>query len=404
MKPLHLLLVHQAFASPNEAGGTRHYELGQHWAAAGNTMTVITSDRNHLTGELVPDTQPSNGRIRIKRTYTMPTLHRSFIWRVVAFISFSFTSLLAGLRTKHVDVVMGTTPPMPQAPTAWLIAALKRKPFLLEVRDLWPEFAIDMGILKNKVLIWIARRLERFLYARADHILVNSPAYRDYLVQKKNISAARVTVIPNGVDPAPFKNGRPNGVRARLGVNGEFVAMYAGALGIANDIAVVLAAAKRLHHDTGIKFVFVGDGKERPNLERQAKESGLDNVIFAGAQPKTAMPAHLAAADCCIAVLQNIPMFTTTYPNKVFDYMAAGKPTVLAIDGVIRDVVEAAEGGIFVRPGDPDAIAEAIGQLRRDRATAERMGANAQAYVAKHFDRAQQAEQFIELVSRMVRQ
>jgi glycosyltransferase involved in cell wall biosynthesis len=246
MKPLHLLLVHQAFATPNEAGGTRHYELGQHWVAAGNKLTVIASDRNHLTGELVPDKDAADRGIRIKRTYTMPTLHRSFLWRVIAFFSFSVTSLVAGLRTKHVDIVMGTTPPMPQAPTAWLIAALKRKPFLLEVRDLWPEFAIDMGVLKNKLVIAIARRLEDFLYARADHILVNSPAYRDYLVQKKSVPATKVTVIANGVDPGPFKDSRADGIRERLGVNGEFIAMYAGALGVANDIPVVLEAAKRL--------------------------------------------------------------------------------------------------------------------------------------------------------------
>jgi glycosyltransferase involved in cell wall biosynthesis len=405
VKPLHLLLIHQAFVTPREHGGTRHYELGQHWIGAGNRMTVIASDRSYQTGEEWGEAQADQrDAIQVKRCYTYPSLHRSFVWRAISFLSFSLTSLRAGLGTADVDVVMGTTPPMPQALTAWLVAAWKRKPFLLEVRDLWPEFAIGLGVLTNKPVIWAARRLETFLYRRARRILVNSPAYRDYLVREKNVSAHKVTLIANGVDPERFKNAREADVRDRLGVNGEFIAMYAGALGLANDIPLVLQAAKRLSDQPDIRFVLVGDGKERPNLERQAQEAGLTNVIFAGARPKAEMPAHLAAADCCIAVLQNIPMFTTTYPNKVFDYMAAGKPTVLAIDGVIRQVLERAQGGVYVPPGDPEAMAAAILALRCDRARARQMGRNAQEYVAVNFNRAKQAKEFITLVTGMVKQ
>jgi glycosyltransferase involved in cell wall biosynthesis len=404
MRPLHLLLVHQAFVTPREHGGTRHYEFGQHWVRSGNRMTVVASDRSYQTGEKWGEGEiESSQGLDIRRAYTYPSLHRSFVWRVVSFLSFAVTSLIAGLRARDVHVVMGTTPPMPQALTAWLIAALKRRPFLLEVRDLWPEFAIDMGVLKNKIVIWIARRLERFLYARANHILVNSPAYRDHLIQEKGISPAKITLIANGVDANLFKETPAADMRGLLGINGEFVAMYAGALGLANDIRLVLDTAERLSTEPSVRIVLVGDGKERANLERQARTAGLRNVIFAGSQPKASIPAYLAAADCCIAVLQNIPMFTTTYPNKVFDYMAAGKPTVLAIDGVIRKVIEAAQGGIFVRPGDPDAMAEAILQLQRDRKTAVQMGANAQRFVAKNFDRAQQAQQFIALVSTLAK-
>ncbi len=169
---MRLLLIHQALAAPDQPGGTRHYELGQHLIAQGHAMTVVTSDLNYMTGKAVAERQGVFVReemdgIAVLRAYTYPSLHRSFVWRVVSFLSFMLSSLWAGLNAGPVDVVMGTTPPIFQAVTAWLVAALRRKPFLLEVRDLWPEFAIDLGVLRNPTLIQLSRWLESFLYNRA---------------------------------------------------------------------------------------------------------------------------------------------------------------------------------------------------------------------------------------------
>ena len=406
---MNILLLHQAFATPKQGGGTRHYELAQHLIARGGAFTVVTSDIGYLTGARIGEqkglvtTEEVDG-VRILRAYTYPALHRSFVWRIVAFLSFMGTSVIAGLRAGPVDLVMGTTPPIFQAVSAWLVAALRRRPFLLEVRDLWPEFAIDMGVLKNPTLIRMSRWLERFLYASADHILVNSPAYRDYLLGK-GIAARKVTLIPNGVTPEMFFPERRGEVyRSRWGVEGKFVAMYAGALGLANDIPTILAAADLLRDNPAIQFVLVGDGKERPALETEVQQRGLTNVTFAGSQPKSAMADVLAAADVCIATLQNIPMFTTTYPNKVFDYMAAGRPTMLAIDGVIRQVVETAGGGVFVPPGDAPALALAVLAISTNPAVATQMGGDARTYVATHFNRADQAEDFERLLATLTRQ
>lgn len=296
---------------------------------------------------------------------------------------------------------MGTSPPIFQAVSAWLVAALRRRPFLLEIRDLWPEFAIDMGVLKNPALIWLSRWLERFLYGRATHLLVNSPAYRDYLVER-GVPAVKISLIANGVDPDMFDPAATGeALRQELGLNGQFVVTYAGALGLANDIPTLLRAAGRLRDYPGIHFLLVGDGKERPDLETLARQLRLPNVTFAGSRPKSDMPAILAASDACTAILQNIPMFRTTYPNKVFDYMAAGRPTILAIDGVIRQVVDNARGGVFVPPGDDAALAEAILRLSRQPAKARQMGQAARAYVATHFNRHDQAQAFADLVGRM---
>lgn len=399
-----VLLIHQSFVSPEEAGGTRHYEFARHCAQHGVEFTIVASDLNVLTGKPVVKLQGLFCRqkidaVEILRAKTYASLHRSFVWRVVSFLSFMVTSVYAGLRAGPVDMVMGTTPPIFQAFSAWLVAALRRKPLLLEVRDLWPEFAIDMGVLKNPILIAMSRWLERFLYWRADHLLVNSPAYRDYLIEKKDILPSKVTLISNGVDPDLFKpEERSENFRSELGLNGKFVVTYAGALGIANDIPTIIRAAERLNKDPNIHFIFVGDGKERQRMEGMALDQKLQNITFTGALPKAQMPNVMAAADAFVATLQDIPMFRMPYPNKVFDYMAAGRPTVLAIDGVIRQVMDEAEGGLYVPPGDDEALAEAVRTLSRNPHRCREMGLSARRYVIRNFNRQKQAKDFLRLL------
>jgi len=396
---MRILLIHQAFVTPYEGGGTRHYELAQHCRGKGQELVIVASSLNYQTGKLLPNcrglfTKQQIDGITVLRAYTHPSLHRSFFWRVVSFLSFMVSSAWAGLRAGPLDVVMGTSPPIFQAVSAWMVAAIRRRPFLLEIRDLWPEFAIDMGILTNPLLIRMSHWLEKFLYTHATHIMVNSPAYRDYLIGK-GIPEQKISFISNGVDPKMFNpEDQGSHIRKSLGLDGKFVVTYAGALGMANDITTILNAAIRLKDLDGIRFLFIGDGKERAKLERLAYEQHLSNVIFTGARPKTEIPHILASSDACMASLQNIPMFTTTYPNKVFDYMAAGRPTILAIDGVIRKVIEESRGGIYVQPGDSQAFADAVIYLEQHRDQATAMGKAARAYVEKHFDRASQAEEF----------
>lgn len=401
-----ILLIHQAFVGPDEAGGTRHFEFAKHMREAGHELTVVASNLSYLTGRpavtrrAVFVEQRIEG-VRVLRAYTVGVLHRGFVWRVVAFVSFMLSSVWAGLRAGKVDLVMGTSPPIFQAVSAWLLAILRRRPLLLEVRDLWPEFAIDMGVLKNPALIAMSRWLEAFLYHRADRLAVNSPAYREYLLDK-GIAGNRISVIPNGVDTTAFGGSwDTEAVRRDLGLDASFVVTYAGALGLANDIPTLLRAAARLRHLPDVRLLLVGDGKEKPVLEQTARAMNLGNVVFAGVQPKSRIPAILAASDVCAATLQNIRMFRTTYPNKVFDYMAAGRPTVLGIDGVIREVIESCGAGIFVTPGDDAGLAAAVERLYRSPTERAEMGAAARRCAVERFDRRIHAQLFESLATEM---
>jgi glycosyltransferase involved in cell wall biosynthesis len=409
---MHILLIHQAFAALDEPGGTRHHELARYLAGRGHCLTIIASPVSYLTGARLGlpsfsqkmEEEQEGGGVRVIRTYTFQALHKSFVHRVFSFISFMASSFFAGLGVKDVDLVWGTSPPIFQGVTTWLLARLKGVPFLFEVRDLWPTFAIAVGVLKNPLLIKMSLWLERFLYRHADRVMVNSPGYVAHVTK---YAARRVELIPNGADPEMFNPAdKGSGFRLANHLENKFVVLYAGAHGMSNDLGVVLDAA-RILQDVGatseVMVTFLGDGKEKSALQKRASEMHLVNVLFLPPVPKTGMAAALAGADACLAILKPIDEYKTTYPNKVFDYMAAGRPVILAIDGVIRAVVEAAGCGIFSQPGDSTALAQAVQVLAADQARSRQMGLAGRKYLEEHFSRSALATKLAGLMDDMVK-
>lgn len=403
---MHILLVHQNFAAINEPGGTRHYEMARYLVQMGYQVTVVSSPVSYLTGARgkhqshFVEQQLQDG-ITILRAYTYPALHRSFFHRVISFISFMVSSFVAGARVEGVDLVWGTSPPIFQGLSAWLLARIKKVPFLFEVRDLWPAFAIQVGVLRQTLLIRASEWLERFLYRHADRVIVNSPGFIEHV---KAHGASLVELVPNGADLEMFNPQADGaGFRKAHGLEGKYVALYAGAHGMSNDLGVLLEAASRLKTNAEIAVVLLGDGKEKSALHRQATEMGLDNVFFIPPVPKTEMGQALAAADACIAILKPIPLYATVYPNKVFDYMAAGRPVILAIGGVIREVIEQAGAGIPVTPGNPDEIAQAILSLANDPQLGKNMGVSGRQYLHNHFNRPILAEKLAIIFENAIR-
>jgi len=400
---MHILLIHQAFASLNEPGGTRHHEFARFLAKQGHQVSIIASPVSYLTGK---DTQSQQveiemeGKISIYRAYTYPALHKSFIHRLFSYFSFMISSFFITMKIKNVDIVWGTSPPIFQSFTAWLVSKLKRVPFLLEIRDLWPAFAIAVGVLKNKVLISLSLWLERFLYHHADRIIVNSPGYIEHVQLK---GGQNVTLIPNGSDTTAFTPANTIQIRKELGWTDKFVLLYAGAHGMSNDLPVVLQAAKLIEKHDDIKIAFIGDGKEKSNLITLAESLRLKNVEFLNPVPKNKIAEYLHASYICIAILKPIELYKTTYPNKVFDYMAAGKPIILAIDGVIREVVESADCGIFCEPGNPDAIANAVLEMHSNRNGLVKIGKRGKVYLEQNFNRMIIAKDFTDMIEEIAR-
>ncbi len=397
-KKLHILLIHQAFVSLDEAGGTRHFEFARYLVERGHRVTVITSGVSYLTGanQVDKETSTQGEDLRVLKAGTVGGLHRSFLMRLINFLSFTASSFLIGLGVKHVDLVWGTSPPIFQAVTAWALARIKRVPFLLEVRDLWPAFAVAVGVLRNRPLIAASEWLERFLYRHADRIMLNSPGFRAHVQAR---GGHDIEVVPNGADASMFDPaGDGAQFRKQHRLQEKFVVLYAGAHGLSNDLGVVLQAADQLREDKKIAVVLLGDGKDKQTLQNEASQMKLDNVIFVPPLPKAQMAEALAAADACLAILKPLKLYATVYPNKVFDYLAAGRPVLVAIDGPIREVVEQAGAGVFVPPGDPAALVAAVRKLAANPAAARRMGLAGRAYLEKHFERGALAKQLEEVI------
>lgn len=395
---MRILLIHQAFCGPNDPGGTRHYEIAKELVAQGHEVTIVTSRYNYLSGGLKAEHLYPPG-FHVHFAPTLIGLHRSYFMRILSFLSFALSSLFVALGAGPQDVILGTSPPIFQAVTASIVAIVLRRPFVLEVRDLWPEFAISLGVLRNSLLVWLARLMETMLYTCAKSIVVNSPAFESYL-QKRGVPKSKIEIVPNGADISMFHpESRGESFRRTHRLTDNFVVMYAGALGLANGVEVLLEAASLLRNESRIKLALVGSGKRERQLRCEAELRKLPNVLFVPAQPKERIPEILAAADACVATLANAPALQVTFPNKVFDYMAAGRPTVLSVEGPIREVIEKSGGGVCIAPGDSKALAQAILALRDSSSLRAEMGTKARKHVEENFNRTQQAQRFLEVLT-----
>ena len=384
---MHVLLIHQVFVTPDRGGGTRHYEFARMLVARGHRVTVIASDVDYLTGRKISGSREAMwDGVWVKYVRTLGGVHRSFLTRAVSFMSFAISSLSEALQVRGVDVVWGTSPPLFQALTAVIVAHFKQVPFVFEVRDLWVDFMWQLGILRSSILFAVLKAVEQIAYRSANVVMVNSPGFVPYV--RKSIQNVNIRVVPNGVTSADFvvSPGTRERERDTLGLGNTFTALYLGNIGVANDIEVIVEAASLLA-EAAITFLFVGGGITSAKLRKMAQLRNLRNVIVHETVPKVRVPAIIAASDVCIATLRDIPLFATTYPNKVFDYMAGGRPVVLAIDGAIRAVVENARAGVFVPPGNHQALADAIRKYRDDPELAEQHGRNGREYIALHFER-----------------
>ena len=406
---MNVLLIHQAFVSPSEPGGTRHFELAAHLVKHGGGATIICSDISYLTGASAGARRPrfsttlEDQGIRICRVRTYSGYHKSYAHRLLSFAGFTLSAFIAAARQPRPGVVIGTSPPPFQAVAAYLAARWHRVPFIYEIRDLFWDYIAQTQGGRGGIVSRLGRRLERALCRRAAVVVVNSPGFVPY-VRDAGVPEERIAFVSNGVDTDMFSPGRADRSAWRtFGCEDKFIVLYAGALGMLNGLETLLDAAQLLSDVRDLRLCLMGDGREKHHLMDRVARSGQTNVIFIPAQPKTAVPALIGSADVCVATLRNLPILRTVYPNKVFDYLAAARPVVVAIDGEIRKVVEAARAGTCVEPGNAAELAAAIRRLYHDRSGAEAAGLRGRAYVMEHFERGRLARKFVEVVERTTR-
>lgn len=411
---MNILLIHQYFLEKNDGGGSRFNEMARTWASQGHTVTVLAGMVHYATGKKAPQykgkftlhvSQFYDG-VDVMRCHVSESYNSSFIGRLWAYFSFVFSSVYAGLfkvKGKY-DVILVTSPPLFVGITAYILSVFKRIPFVFEVRDLWPESAIDTGVLQNGLIIKFAYWFENFIYKKAKLVNVLTPAFRTKLIAK-GVPENKVIFIPNAADfslaEAVQQDFNPQEFKENLGLKDKFVITYVGAHGVANHLIQLLDAAALLR-DTNVVFQLIGAGMQKKMLIAEKEKRNLVNIIFRDSVPKADVFKYILSSDMGASVLKKVDTFKTIYSNKTFDYMSCKKPILLGIDGVSRELVETAQCGVYVEPENAQAIATGIRAVLEHPEQLEKMGLNGYEYAMKHFDRSVLATQYIAFMKTVV--
>ena len=406
-----IMIIHQYFLGKDAAGGARWNQMAKFWSQAGHDVTVIAGMVDYNTGKKLEkyrwrfiQREQESENISVYRCHVSESYNKSFLGRAWAYFSFAFSSTIAGLLfAKRPDVILATSPPLTVSTTMNWLGWLRRVPTVFEVRDLWPESALDTGVLKPGRLADLLYSMEAKAYSRSKWINVLTPAFQEKLVESKGVSPEKISMIPNGADLDLFAPGeRENYVRDEHGLQGKFVVGYFGAHGRANALTQLLNVADRIKEShPNVQILLVGGGMLKQELVDQAADRKLSNVTFVDPVPKEKIADYINATDVCTAVLMKNDTFKTVYPNKVFDYMCCAKPILIGIDGVARKLVEDAGAGIFAEPENVDAFVQGINTLLDSPEKMSAMGQSGRKYVEKNFDRRILAKRYLEVIEKM---
>ena len=402
-----LFLSHYFFPEGN-APATRVHEVCRRWVAAGHQVTVLTGApnvpagvvydgyRNRLFGRETVD------GIDVVRVWTYLAANKGTGRRILNYVSYMLTAGLVGLFLRRPDVVIATSPQFFCGWAGVWVSRVRRIPFVLEIRDIWPESIATVGAMSNPQLLRFLEWLELRLYAAATRIVTVGEGYRDELLLR-GVSADRIDIVPNGVDRAVFSGGEGACLRRQYDLGDAFVCSYIGTIGTACGLDVVLRAARRLRAEgrDDMVFLLVGDGAIRERLEAAAREEGLTQVVFAGRQDKRVIPDYLAMSDACLVHLARKDLFRTVLPSKIFEAAAAMRPIVLGVEGRAAEVVGGAGAGICIEPENQRELIEALEKLAASPEFAKELGHAGSEKIATRYDYDRLAERYAKIASRV---
>jgi glycosyltransferase involved in cell wall biosynthesis len=409
---VHILFLTHYFTPENNAPAARVHGMAREWARAGHRVTVLTCAPNVPAGVVYEGYENKLCQeewidgIRTVRVWTWLAANKGRVRRGLNFLSYLAAAGAAGpLLRPRADVVIATSPQFFAGWAGWPVARAHGAPFVLEIRDIWPDSIVAVGALPDGRVVRTLGKLERALYDGADHIVAVGDGYRMNMI-RKGVGPSRISVITNGVDVDLFEPREPDQeLRARLGFSpATFVITFAGTIGMAADLGVALDAARRLKQEgrDDIAFLLIGDGAQRAELEERAGAEGLTNVVFTGMVPRAELPAYLASSDACLVHFRKQELFGTILPSKFFEDAAMEKPILLGFEGDARAMLHEADCGIAFEPSNDEELAAAAEQLAA--ASPEerrRLGENGRRYVLEHFDRRKLAHEYLEVLERV---
>jgi glycosyltransferase involved in cell wall biosynthesis len=387
---MHILVLADNFVPEQNAPALRTYEHCRRWVERGESVTVITTVPNFPLGKPQPpyrnklyQCEMIDG-IEVVRVWTFLAPNKGIVLRALDFLSFAVSSFIAGLFVQ-ADVILATSPQLLTGASGQILSMLKRRPWVFEVRDLWPESIVAVGAMKDGVIVGMLRRLEHWLYRHASRIVVLTDPMK-LSIAREGISPEKMGVVTNGVARSRLTvREKDQGIVAKYGLEGKYVVGYVGTLGMAQGLEVMVHAADSLR-DTDIHFIFVGDGAKRQELAALVVQLGLRNVTFTGMVPSNIAVNYLATSDVIVIPLKPTNLLDVTMPSKVFEAAGMQRPFVLSAEGYSADVVSRYNAGLVVEPGNATALATAICSLRDSESLRQQLRDGC-ARLARDFDR-----------------
>jgi len=403
---MRIVLFHQYFLGKNDPGGSRWNEFTNFFSQKNNIETdVLAGNIHYATGQQISPHTWSNEEkidknITLYRTWTYSGYNSNFLGRIIGYLSYTFSSLVKSLILKKPNVIIITSPSIFVGISAITLSIVKRVPFILEVRDLWPESAVATGVLNNKFLLNILYWLEYKLYKYSVKIVVLTPAFKKNIETRFPEFIGKITIITNGADFSLMNStNKASEIREKYHWNQKKVFAYFGAHGVANDLMQIVEIANKMRENENILFVLIGDGMQKDMLRSKAEEYALENLQFIDSVPKNEVVDYIHATDICMAILKKTDTFKTVYPNKVFDYMSCRKPVLVTIDGITRELIEKANCGLYSEPENIDEFEKSIKQfISMNNEELKQLGDNGFEFVKENFDREKLAITYIKTI------
>lgn len=396
---MRILYLHQYFSTGEGSAAGRAYGFVKDLADKGHKVTVVTgiTDRSNFSKEsskrLLSRKKVENFEVVVTNIKYSNKL--SFVGRLFSFVAYNMLALYFGIRIRS-DVVFATSTPLTIAIPGMIISKLKRKPFVFEVRDLWPDVPIELGSLNNPVLKTIAKKIEMLAYRSADKIIVLTPSVRE-IIAGKGIDKEKIFLIPNSSDTGMFTpslSGSESSFRSVNDLAGKFLVVHAGSMGEVNDLGFILKVAKRLKQRSDISFVLIGDGKQKSSLI-EAKEAGkLDNVHFFDPVQRTKLSEIISSSDIGVVTVKQVKILEHNCANKFFDYISAGIPVFLNYGGWMKEVVDEHQIGYAIEDSDVDKFANSLLELMNDPEKYKQMSGNARKLAVEKFNRLSMCDNF----------
>jgi len=371
---MNILFLTDNFPPEVNAPASRTFEHCREWVKAGHKVTVITCFPNFPIGKVFSGYKNKLYQreviegINVIRVWSYITFNRGFLKRTIDYMSYAFSAAIASSFVKDIDVIVATSPQFFTALCGYVVSKIKRRPWVFELRDLWPESIRETGSSQNKLLINLLERLELALYKNANLIIALTQSFKQNLIER-NIDAEKIFVVPNGVSQSFFYPvPKDNALLNNLKLNQKFVCGYIGTVGMAHRVIDIVHVAKKFSENgiNDVHFFIVGDGAEKHNVERLVQDLQLSNITVTGLIPKNEIVRYFSVVDAVFVVLKDSPLFRTVIPSKIFEAAAMNKPIILGVDGEAREIVLKYGAGVAVGPENIQEMYDAVLRLKQD--------------------------------------